>query len=86
MDVIRLKKLLFLVLLSMTLCTATQAQRAVPELTGPVVDQAGILSETTERQVAAMILAHEDSPTNRDTKFVEHRQARRYQHQSLELD
>ena len=50
------------------LCVAfhptAHAQKATPELTGPVVDNAGILSDETERQIASLIHTHEDSTSN----------------------
>ena len=64
MDVFRSKRVLCICLLSLVVCSIAQAQRAIPELTGPVVDEAGILSENTEHQLTAMIKAHEDSTSN----------------------
>ena len=40
------------------------AQQPVPNLTGRVVDQAGILSEQTEQQITDLIASHEDSTSN----------------------
>ena len=51
-------------LISVVVCSSAHAQRTIPKLTGPVVDEAGILSETTERQLTSIINAHEDSTSN----------------------
>ena len=40
------------------------AQHAVPTLTGPVVDQAEILSPATEETLTALLAVHEDSTSN----------------------
>ena len=40
------------------------AQNRIPDLAGPVVDEAGILSEVTESQLTYIIKAHEDSTSN----------------------
>ena len=60
-----MKKYICLVcLLGLTVSTSATAQRAIPKLTGPVVDQAGILSDRAERQLAGLIMMHEDSTSN----------------------
>ncbi len=41
-----------------------QAQRSVPSLSGRVVDQADILSTTTERTLSSLLVAHEDATSN----------------------
>lgn len=58
------KQFFCLVILCLIAYTPVHAQRAIPELTGPVVDEAGILSEPTEGQIALLIKAHEDSTSN----------------------
>ncbi|MBT8399053.1 MAG: TPM domain-containing protein [Rhodothermia bacterium] len=40
------------------------AQPSVPVLTGRVVDEAGVLSDSAEREIAAILKAHEDSTSN----------------------
>ena len=51
-------------MLCLVTCYAALAQRAIPELTGPVVDEAGILSESTEQQIGLLIRSHQDSTSN----------------------
>ena len=40
------------------------AQQAVPALTGRVVDQADILSPSTETAITALLTAHEEATSN----------------------
>ena len=40
------------------------AQQAVPRLTGRVVDQADILSPSTENAITALLTAHEEATSN----------------------
>ena len=58
------KQLFCLTMLCLVTCYAALAQRAIPELTGPVVDEAGILSESTEQQIGLLIRSHQDSTSN----------------------
>lgn len=55
-------------LVLLALATAGEAARAqqqpVPELTGRVADRADILSDQTERALASLLAAHEDSTSN----------------------
>lgn len=46
------------------LCDRGVAQPSVPVLTGRVVDQAGVLSDSAEREVSAILKAHEDATSN----------------------
>ena len=46
------------------LATNARAQQAVPQLSGRVVDEAGILSDPAETRLTALLAAYEDSTTN----------------------
>ena len=55
---------LLVMLLGWGLSSSAFAQRSIPALTGPVVDEAGLLSSRAEARIRALILAHEDSTSN----------------------
>ncbi len=46
------------------LAPSARAQQAVPDLSGRVVDQAGILSDLAEETLTALLAAHEDTTSN----------------------
>ncbi len=59
-----IRKRLATMLLGALLATVVQAQRSVPPLTGRVVDQADVLSASTEQALTTLLKVHEDSTSN----------------------
>lgn len=58
------RRVAVLSLLLLVLTLSVRAQPVVPSLTGRVVDNADILSSTTERTLTTLLAAHEDSTSN----------------------
>lgn len=64
MDVHKGRQLICLCIFCLAIQSTAYGQRGVPNLTGPVVDEAGILSEATENQIVSLIQTHQDSTSN----------------------